>query len=136
MTDICPFFHVHVREHLPRYAAQWIACLSFLSLALTLAPFLRSKFTICRNKVSIIFNIYCPEDSIIFVLSFGHMNEYLLKPKPSKKYPPVMIHYLSVARVRRMMQCRPPRPVRNIQAAHMWYQSQSASCSPLCSCHV
>lgn len=41
------------RHHLPRYAAKWIACLSFLSLALALAPFLRSKFTIYRHNMSL-----------------------------------------------------------------------------------
>lgn len=37
--------------HLPWYAAQWTACLSFLSLACTLAPLFKSKLTICK--------IYC-----------------------------------------------------------------------------
>lgn len=36
-------------EHqLPWYAAQWIAFRSFLSLAFTLAPLLKSKLTICK----------------------------------------------------------------------------------------
>lgn len=44
--------------------------------------------------------------------------------------------YLSMATVRCMMQWCSPGSVSNIQAAYMWYQSQSATCSPLCSCHV
>lgn len=44
--------------------------------------------------------------------------------------------YLFMAAVCCMMQRCPSRPVGNIQAAHVWYQSFSAACVPLTSCHV
>lgn len=63
------------KEHqLPWYAAQWMACLSFLSLACTLAPLPKSKLTICKNY------------------KFGDLFDYYIFPKATRQ-PSTKIMY-------------------------------------------